>query len=100
MTFVFEDGAHVDVEAKQAPSFMSNDLNWALLAHGKLTNVLYGKRAKVGGVIGGSYIARALRVPVRKCTSWLSRMACALRQGAGKKPHKEQETTQVMQDVA
>jgi hypothetical protein len=97
MTFVFEDGAHVDVEAKQTPSFMSNDLNWALLAHGRLINVLYGNRGRVGGE---SYIARALRVPVRKCTSWLARVACVLRQRAGKKPLKEQETTQVMRDVA
>ena len=82
MTFVFEDGEHVEIEGQQTHSFMSHDLVWAEQAHGRLVTVQYGRSAKQKQSVVQA-VAQAVAVPLSKCKELFSRNSRALQQENG-----------------
>jgi hypothetical protein len=73
MTFFFEDGEQVDIEGAHAHSFISQDLNWVVQAHGSLIDVAYGRNEATGQATAST--PEGLKPAMRKCEILISRAA-------------------------
>lgn len=85
MTFFFEDGEQVDIGGQQAHSFISQDLNWVVQAHGRLIDVVYGRSAAIGQQ-DSSIMPKALEAPMLKCKALASRASRIFRREAVSAP--------------
>lgn len=74
MTFIFEDGTSLGVEASESHNFIKHDLDWTVQAHGKLIDISYGRASadKIRAISGR--VMTALEAPIRRCSSFVRRL--------------------------
>jgi hypothetical protein len=71
MTFIFEDGTHLGIEASVSHDFIRHDLDWTVEAHGKLVDISYTHAStdKIGFI--SDKVKSVLDLPIRKCSRLL-----------------------------
>ncbi len=71
MTFIFEDGTHLGIEAPASHDFIKHDLYWTVQVHGELIDISYtrGSADKIRFISGK--VRSVLDLPIRKCSRWL-----------------------------
>jgi len=68
MTFIFEDGTHLEIEAPASHDFIKHDLYWTVQVHGELIDIS-NTRASADKIrfISGK-VKSVLDLPIRKCS--------------------------------
>ena len=74
MTFIFEDGTSLGVEASESHNFIKHDLDWTVQAHGKLIDISYGRGSTDKMRLISGRVMTALEAPIRRCSSLVQRL--------------------------